>query len=104
MSKAATTNPAAASAQQHQETNWRYLLPRQAIAMFAAGAVLGPFCDALHSQHDVLHYVHPSVSLQLDSPVHWSFETCWWVAARQTSSSADVACIHHLAALACICC
>jgi hypothetical protein len=44
---------------------YSYLLPRQALALFASGAVLGPFCDELHSQHDVLHYVEPSVQLQL---------------------------------------
>jgi hypothetical protein len=53
-----------------------YLLPRQAVALFAAGATLGPFCDGLHSQHNVLHYVSPTLSLQLES-LGWSFETCW---------------------------
>lgn len=52
------------------------LLPRQAVALFAAGAALGPFCDGLHSQHNVLHYVNPTLSLQLES-LSWSFETCW---------------------------
>jgi hypothetical protein len=33
--------------------------------LFASGAVLGPFCDGLHSQHNVLHYVNPTVQLQL---------------------------------------
>eukprot|EP00878_Enallax_costatus_P023792 GHUV01025339.1.p1 GENE.GHUV01025339.1~~GHUV01025339.1.p1 ORF type:complete len:195 (+),score=32.74 GHUV01025339.1:150-734(+) len=75
---------ATTSAQQVQTESstapYSYILPRQAIAMFASGAVLGPFCDGLHSQYDVLHYEHPSVQLQLAlGPLHWSFETCWWV-------------------------
>lgn len=69
-------NVRAAGQQQQQPVPYNYLLPRQAIAMFAAGAALGPFCDGLHSQHNVLHYVNPTVSLQLDS-ISWSFETCW---------------------------
>ena len=49
------------------------LLLEQSVAMFSAGAVLGPFCDSLHSASDVLHYASPSIwqlgPLQL--------ETCW---------------------------
>eukprot|EP00879_Flechtneria_rotunda_P019077 GHRR01020029.1.p1 GENE.GHRR01020029.1~~GHRR01020029.1.p1 ORF type:complete len:315 (+),score=64.10 GHRR01020029.1:533-1477(+) len=57
-----------------------YILGRQAVCMFASGAVLGPFCDGLHSQNDVLHYKNPSIQLNLVSGnFHWSFETCWWV-------------------------
>lgn len=41
------------------------LIPQQAVALFSSGAVLGPFCDGLHSQHDVLHYTDPSMLLQL---------------------------------------
>jgi hypothetical protein len=59
-----------------QPPPYSYLLPRQAVALFAAGAALGPFCDGLHSQHNVLHYVNPTLSLQLES-LSWSFETCW---------------------------
>lgn len=55
---------------------YTWLLPRQAIALFSAGATLGPFCDGLHSQHNVLHYASPSIQLQL-TQLHWSFETCW---------------------------
>lgn len=69
-------NVRAAGQQQQQPVPYNYLLPRQAVAMFAAGAALGPFCDGLHSQHNVLNYVNPTVSLQLDS-IKWSFETCW---------------------------
>jgi hypothetical protein len=43
--------------------------------MFAAGAVLGPLCDGLHSSQNVLHY-HQPVVLTIGS---WSLETCWWV-------------------------
>jgi hypothetical protein len=57
------------------------LLARQAAALFAASAVLGPMCDGLHSSADVLHYTNPSVLLRL--PLSWGgawgLETCWWV-------------------------
>lgn len=58
-STAAATNTAAGS------PPYSILLPRQAVALFASGAVLGPFCDGLHSQHNVLHYANPSIQLQL---------------------------------------
>jgi hypothetical protein len=64
--------------QPEQPVPYSWLLSRQAVGLFAAGAALGPFCDGLHSQHNVLHYVNPSVSLQLHE-LSWSFETCWWV-------------------------
>jgi hypothetical protein len=64
--------------QPEQSVPYSWLLPRQAVALFAAGAALGPFCDGLHSQHNVLHYVNPSVSLRL-LEINCSFETCWWV-------------------------
>jgi hypothetical protein len=60
--------------------HYSYILPRQAVAMFAAGAVLGPFCDGLHSQNNVLHYAAPSIELSITyEDLHWSFESCWWV-------------------------
>lgn len=59
-SNAAAAQPAAAGSPRYS-----FLLPRQAVALFASGAVLGPFCDGLHSQHDVLHYANPSIKLQL---------------------------------------
>jgi hypothetical protein len=59
----------------HAAPGFAALLPRQAVAMFAAGAALGPLCDGLHSQHGVLKYAHPSI--HLDGPLGWSFETCW---------------------------
>lgn len=48
-------------------------LAKQAIAMYAAGATLGPFCDSLHSQGDVLHYTQPSITSLGPIPL----ETCW---------------------------
>jgi hypothetical protein len=57
-----------------QQLNWAFLLPRQAVAMAAAGAALGPLLDGLHSSNDVLHYHHPTV-LRLGSV--WQLETCW---------------------------
>jgi hypothetical protein len=52
---------------------------KQAVALTAAGAVLGPLCDGLHSSHDVLHYASPS---HIDFPlVGLHLETCWWVPA-----------------------
>ena len=55
------------------------LLANQAFALTAAGAVLGPLCDSLHSSHDVLHYNRPSY---VDIPaVGIHIETCWWVPA-----------------------
>ena len=48
----------------------------QAIAMWAAAAVLGPLCDGCHSRHDVLHYVDP---LRLSLGDVFALETCWWV-------------------------
>lgn len=47
-----------------------------ALATFASGATLGPWCDSQHSSHDVLHYARPDVQL------HWGWiqlETCYWV-------------------------
>jgi hypothetical protein len=73
---AADPTQRSADQQQQQPVPYSYILPRQAVAMSAAGAALGPFCDGLHSQHNVLHYVNPTVSLQLES-LNWSFETCW---------------------------
>lgn len=48
-------------------------LVKQAIAMYAAGATLGPFCDSLHSQGDVLHYAQPTITSLGPVPL----ETCW---------------------------
>ncbi len=48
--------------------------------MFASGAVLGPLCDGLHSQNDVLHYTHPVVFAL--PQVGWELETCWSVQRR----------------------
>jgi Insulin-induced protein (INSIG) len=57
-----------------------YVLPRQTLALGAAGATLGPLCDGLHSSHGVLHYSHPDVALSLHAgPLEWSLETCRWV-------------------------
>lgn len=54
------------------------LLWRQAVAMAAAGAVLGPLLDGQHSSHDVLRYAHPTWQLTADlGPLHWQLETCW---------------------------
>jgi hypothetical protein len=46
---------------------WAY----QVAASTLSGAFLGPFCDSLHSAHDVLHYTSPTIV----TPI----ETCWWV-------------------------
>lgn len=77
-SNAAT--PAQSTTANSSTVPYSYIIPQHAVAMFASGAVLGPFCDGLHSQHDVLHYKDPSVQLQVDVGfLPWSFETCWWV-------------------------
>jgi hypothetical protein len=49
------------------------LLLDQCIAMSASGAVLGPFCDSLHSAGDVLHYTSPTIRSLGPIPL----ETCW---------------------------
>lgn len=46
----------------------------QCLVMALASAVLGPFCDGLHSSHDVLHYAQPSL---LHLPGELTLETCW---------------------------
>lgn len=52
-----------------------WILPRQAVASFASGAVLGPLCDGLHSKAGVLAYADP---LRLALPaVGFQLETCW---------------------------
>lgn len=50
------------------------LLRDQAVCMTCSGAVLGPFCDGLHSQSDVLHYANPSIIIRMGA---WELETCW---------------------------
>lgn len=67
------------------------LLVKQSMAMFAAGGVLGPFCDSFHSAGDVLHYTQPTIQALGPIPL----ETCWWVPVT--------ACLLR-GAKACICC
>ncbi|KAL0017830.1 hypothetical protein WJX77_006995 [Trebouxia sp. C0004] len=52
-------------------------ITKQAIALAASGAVLGPLCDGQHSKHEVLYYVNPTM---LNVPIcNLQLETCWWV-------------------------
>ncbi len=56
-------------------------ITKQAIAMAASGAVLGPLCDGQHSSHGVLHYVQPAF---LNVPIlHGQLETCWYRNCRR---------------------
>lgn len=52
-SKALHIDPPAALPSQQQT------MTKQAIALAASGAVLGPLCDGQHSKHGVLHHVLP---------------------------------------------
>lgn len=54
----------------------REVVGKHAIAMSAAGAVLGPLCDGQHSQHVVLVY-NNSVLISVDS-LGWQLQTCWY--------------------------
>lgn len=52
-------------------------ITKQAIALAASGAVLGPLCDGQHSKYGVLHYVNATM---LNVPIcNLQLETCWWV-------------------------
>ena len=53
----------------------RSLWVPHAAAIFGSGAVLGPLCDGLHSQHGVLYYAEP-VLLQMPA-AGFQLETCW---------------------------
>lgn len=59
------------SARAAEASERNQLWTKQLIASSGSGAGLGPACDSLHSSHDVLHYVHPTI-------IH-PIETCWWV-------------------------
>ena len=49
---------------------------KQAIALAASGAVLGPLCDGQHSKYGVLHYVNPTM---LNVPIcNLQLATCWY--------------------------
>ena len=51
-------------------------ITKQAIALAASGAVLGPLCDGQHSKYGVLHYVNPTM---LNVPIcNLQLETCWY--------------------------
>ena len=49
-------------------------ITKQAIALAASGAVLGPLCDGQHSKYEVLHYTNPAV---IPLPVQGQLDTCW---------------------------
>ena len=49
------------------------VLPKATVAMFAAGAALGPLLDGMHSKNDVLHYHDP---LHITAGA-FELETCW---------------------------
>ena len=51
-------------------------ITKQAIALAASGAVLGPLCDGQHSKYGVLHYVNATM---LNVPIcNLQLETCWY--------------------------
>jgi len=51
-------------------------ITKQAIALAASGAVLGPLCDGQHSKYGVLHYANPTM---LNVPIcNLQLETCWY--------------------------
>jgi hypothetical protein len=57
----------------HAGAGWN-VLPKQAVALTASGAVLGPMLDGLHSKAGVLQYAQP-IHIPLVPGVE--LETCW---------------------------